>query len=336
MNAPLQTSPRPTESSAPPPMSLPLSLQPSFHGEGGALFGIYFVGGLLSAITLGIYSFWARVNVRHYLYGHTELAGDRFQYHGTGRELLIGTLKAIALFVGLIAVAGGIGYLTHPVVGQALIYIALALLTPVVTIGALRYRMSRTSWRGIRFSFRGRIADYAKVFVPGWGLTMLTLGLYGPWFFMRTREYRFRHIYFGNRALSFDGQGLESTLLVKSIVAALLMPFTLGLSILWHMAWMQRELWSRTSFQSATFRSTITGGALFKHVLVNMLLMVCTFGIGFAWIKARNMRFAASHLHLEGNLDLDRIVQEAQDASATGDELGEMLDLGLFDLELGI
>ena len=28
---------------------------------------------------------------------------------------------------------------------------------PIAMVGARRYRLSRTSWRGIRFSFRGRV-----------------------------------------------------------------------------------------------------------------------------------------------------------------------------------
>jgi uncharacterized membrane protein YjgN (DUF898 family) len=30
------------------------------------------------------------------------------------------------------------------------------LFTPVAMVGSRRYRLTRTSWRGIRFSFRGR------------------------------------------------------------------------------------------------------------------------------------------------------------------------------------
>jgi uncharacterized membrane protein YjgN (DUF898 family) len=35
----------------------------SFHGTGGALFGIHIVTLLLSLVTLGIYSFWGRTKV---------------------------------------------------------------------------------------------------------------------------------------------------------------------------------------------------------------------------------------------------------------------------------
>lgn len=309
---------------------------PSFHGEGSQLFGLMFIGAFLSAITLGIYSFWFRVKLRNYFHQNTEFAGDRFAYSGTAVELIIGTVKAMVVLAVAVGVYLGLGYAIHPAVATIFLLVVFALLTPVVTIGAMRYRLARTSWRGIRFSFRGRVSDYVKVFLPGWFFTLITGGLYGPWFYMRTREYRLNHTYFGNKPLHFDGRGLEGEMLFKGIIASLLWPFTLGLSLVWNMAWIQREVWRRTSFQSAGFQSTVTGGALFKHYLVNGLLLVVTLGLAFPWVRVRNQRFFCEHLSLEGVLDFDAIIQDAQSAPATLDELGEMLDLGVLDLDLGL
>ena len=54
-------------------------------------------------------------------------------------------------------------------------------------VGARRYRLSRTSWRGIRFSFRGHVWALIKIFILGSFLTGLTLGLYYP-FFLVSRQ----------------------------------------------------------------------------------------------------------------------------------------------------
>src|SRR6185503_12042874 len=70
----------------------------SFHGSGGDLFGIHFVNLFLTLITLGVYFFWAKVKVRKYLWGQVEVAGDRFSYHGTPQEILLGWLKAFLFF----------------------------------------------------------------------------------------------------------------------------------------------------------------------------------------------------------------------------------------------
>ncbi|MED5348372.1 MAG: DUF898 family protein, partial [Pseudomonadota bacterium] len=40
-----------------------------FHGEGGEFFRIWIVNLVLSIVTLGIYSAWAKVRTKRYFYG---------------------------------------------------------------------------------------------------------------------------------------------------------------------------------------------------------------------------------------------------------------------------
>ena len=72
--------------------------RPTFHGTGGTLFGIHLVNTLLTIVTLGFYYFWAKTRLRRYLFGQSEIEGDRYAYHGTGPELLLGTIKAVLVF----------------------------------------------------------------------------------------------------------------------------------------------------------------------------------------------------------------------------------------------
>ena len=51
-----------------------------FHGQGSEFFRIWIVNLVLTILTLGIYSAWAKVRTKRYFYGNTELAGDRFDY----------------------------------------------------------------------------------------------------------------------------------------------------------------------------------------------------------------------------------------------------------------
>src|SRR6059036_4136891 len=141
----------------------------TFHGSGGTLFGIYVVNILLTIVTFGFYRFWGRTKVRRFMLSQTAFEGDRFAYHGTGKELLLGFVKAV-LFVGLpitalSAVARLSGDKTIYVATQAFTSLLVFLFIPIAMIGARRYRLSRTSWRGIRFSFRGQVWAFVKVFV---------------------------------------------------------------------------------------------------------------------------------------------------------------------------
>ena len=303
----------------------------SFHGAGGSLLGIHIVNMFLTVITLGIYYFWGKVRVRNYLLSQIEFEGDRFAYHGTGKELLIGFLKAMLVFgVPLILLGIMQELLREPAIkllAGLLTYAIVMVLIPFAMVGARRYRLSRSSWREIRFSFRGRMLDFIKLFVVGSLLTGITLGLYYPLF--ETRRYGFlvSHSYFGNEKFHFDGNGRD---IFGSFLLAIVLFFpTLGLYWFWFVARKQRYFWAHTAFGRSRFRSTVTGGRLLLLTLGNLLLLVVTFGLGWPWVMIRNVRFAFKYLTLEGPLDLSGIQQEAQAPTATGDALAGFMEIGL-------
>ena len=127
-----------------------------FHGTGGSLFGIHIVNMLLTALTLGIYYFWGKVKVRNYVFSQSEFEGDRFAYHGTGKELLIGWLNGMVILAAIYGVSFALLYLSgeRSVWGQVLFLLFLLPpllfgLVPIAIAGAWRYRLSRSSWRNI-------------------------------------------------------------------------------------------------------------------------------------------------------------------------------------------
>jgi uncharacterized membrane protein YjgN (DUF898 family) len=286
------------------------------------------VNAFLTIITLGIYHFWGKVRVRNYLMSQTEFEGDRFAYHGTGKELLIGFLKAAVVFGSFYLLLNAIPYLAGTVAKVAAFVLAYSLLLtfiPVAMVGSRRCRLSRVSWRGVRFSFRGEMVDFIKIFLKGTLLTVITLGFYTPIFDVKRYAFMASHSYFGNQKFEFDGQGMD--LFGSYILAALLTLPTLGLYWFWFMAKKQRYLWDHTTIGAARFHSTVTGGALLLLSLGNLFLLIFTLGLGWPWIMARNIRFAFTYLTLEGPLDLDAIQQQAQTVSPTGEGLDSILNL---------
>ena len=294
-----------------------------FHGVGGSLFGIQIVNLFLTLVTLGIYSFWGRVKVRNYMMSQSEFEGDRFAYHGTGKELLIGWLKAIVIIgvpvVVLVMLSAG-----------ALVYIVFAVFMPVAVVNARRYRLGRTSWRGIRFSFRGGVLDFFKISVKGWLLTAVTLGIAYPIWQNWRQEFLVSHSYFGNRRFAYDGNGKD--LLWSYVLNIVLSLPTLGICWVWYWARLQRYYWQHTRIGGANFRSTVTGGGMFGLMFGNLLLIILTLGVAWSWVLVRNARFFVGHLYLDGPLETAEIMQEAQAANATGDALSGFFDL---DFDLG-
>src|SRR5262245_8067703 len=121
------------------PATAPAAAQrASFHGKGGSLFGIIIVNMLLTIATLGIYSFWGKVKVRRYLYNQTEFSGDRFAYHGTGKELFIGFLKAVLVFIGFGVSMVLVSRFIHPIAGMAFFYIGILAVIPLALYGSMR------------------------------------------------------------------------------------------------------------------------------------------------------------------------------------------------------
>ncbi len=305
----------------------------TFLGKGGSLFGIYILNVFLTLVTFGIYSFWGRVKVRSYLMSQTEFEGDRLAYHGSGKELLLGFLKAMVVFgipiVLLTALRDvlDVGQLIKISAGLV-VYLLIIFLVPFATVAARRYRMSRTSWRGIRFSFRGRVWDFFKVFVGGSILSTVTLSLYYPFF--ATKKYLFMtsHSYFGDEKFEFNGSGKD--LFVSFLLALVLTIPTLGLYWFWFLAKMERHFFNHTSFGTSRLESSVTGGALLRLKIGNLLLLIVTLGLGWAWVVARNVNFAFRYITVIGPLDVNGIVQQAELAPATGEELA-----GFFDLDAG-
>jgi uncharacterized membrane protein YjgN (DUF898 family) len=266
---------------------------------------------LLTVCTLGIYYFWAKTKVRNYFYSQTEFSGARFAYHGTGKELFFGGLKAF-LLLGIII---GLSVALPEEIGVPLNVLAFLLLGNLAVVGAIRYRVSRSSWQGIRFSFRGEWKDYFLV-----SLKSIILPA-ASW------QWLVENTYYGNRPFKFSGTNSELwSLIIKGVLLSMI---TFGIYSFWFRAGMERYLASHISFAGARFHSTVTGGGLLGLELTNWLLVAFTFGIGMPWAQVRKARFVSSHVSAKGDLNLASIRQEKRIAKAGGEGLADAMDVSL-------
>ena len=307
-----------------------------YHGGGGDLFGLVVVNALLTIVTLGLYSFWAKTKVREFHYSHTELDGDRFAYHGTGGELFRGALIAFGILVGfavlygiIIAVVGEEpSPLTEGLITAGL-YLAFVPLILFAVNGARRYRLTRSSWRGIRFSYHGDPNEFIAMMFKGILLSLVTLGIYTPFFQSNRRAFLVNNSRFGSEPFMYDGEGRG--LFYEFIKAVLLTIPTLGFIWIWYSAFKQRYFWEHTRMRGARFESRITGISLLELQMLNMLLAWITLGIGVPWVITRTHAYFCDRLSIVGVVDWARIRQEAQASSATSEGLAEG-----FDVDVGI
>ena len=88
--------------------ALPEGSKPfQFTGTANEWFGIWIVNLMLSIVTIGVYSAWAKVRTKKYFYNHTFAEGRNFDYHATGGQIFKGRLIVIGALIvyQIIAVA---------------------------------------------------------------------------------------------------------------------------------------------------------------------------------------------------------------------------------------
>lgn len=197
-----------------------------YQGKHGEVLKLHIANLLLNIITLGIYSFWGKTRIRKYMTSHITLAQDRFEYTGTGKELFFGWMKAMLIFMPLL-----IG-IQIPVIN----FIALPLFFAVISVAiflALRYRLSRTRWRGIRFHLGGSIKKYLVLSLKRTLINIVTLGWKIPKGDILKWSYIANHITYGDLKFSFAGdeKNLQKVHLVTLCVGGLSLVLSFGMLI---------------------------------------------------------------------------------------------------------
>lgn len=175
-----------------------------FTGTGKELFKIYIRNFLLTLITLGVYSFWGKVRIRSYLWEHTRILGEPLEYTGTGWELF----RSFLIVMPVISIAATSFYFAgeeYLALAYLVVLILGTFLFHVAVYQALRYRFSRTRWRGIRGNMDGSALKYGiKAFLYSL-LSLVTMGLCSPLSTARTTTIRANNFVFGDKKFTFKG-----------------------------------------------------------------------------------------------------------------------------------
>jgi uncharacterized membrane protein YjgN (DUF898 family) len=150
---------------APPAQARPLAL--TFSGNGAEYFRIWIVNLLLTIITFGVYSAWAKVRRLQYFDRNTTLDGAAFDFHGKPMAILKGRILALLLVTGYQFAFG------FSITAGLVVVGALLLVLPFLLRGALRFRLHNTSWRGLRFGFTGTTPEAYATFIPPMLIFML-------------------------------------------------------------------------------------------------------------------------------------------------------------------
>jgi uncharacterized membrane protein YjgN (DUF898 family) len=333
----------------------------NFSGQGGEFFGIWIVNILLSIVTLGIYSAWAKVRTTQYFYGHTKVDGHAFRYLATPMQILKGRLLAILVFL-VVSVLSNL----FPLFA---IFAAFALLfaMPWLLIMGLRFNLRMTSYRNIRFGFNGSYGEAMLYFILLPFLSLFTLYLALPYAMKKLDQFIYSNITYGGKELEvntdtstyyeavfmallvtaglavvgwmlsyaitplLDDNITASPLLMLPLFAAYFIVFTLAGAV--YQAIIRNHLFNRTELPDlVSFKSDVPTSSLFMVSLTNLLALICSLGLAYPWATIRMSRLLAEHTEVtvQPVLDLMRD-QLAAESSAFAEDAA-----GLYDADFSL
>lgn len=304
-----------------------------FFGKGSDYLAIMIVNWLLTLVTLGLYYPWARAKRLRYVYGQTALNNERFHFAGTGKEMFRGFIKIILFYIAVIvSFMLLLTIVKSPILAILFLYLAIFAIIPLAIHGSFRYRMSRTSYRGIRFGYRGDRNELVKNFLKWVLFTVFTFGIYGAWLQMNIRRYTHQNIRYGDVEFSNNANGGDWFLL--NLKGYFLTIITLGI----YAFWWQSEIFAyyidnmimTKGEQKIKCSSTATGGGFFGLLIVNLLITAFTFGFGKAWADMRTQKFICDNVKMEGDINIDEIHQtEEEYTNAFGEDAMDFFEIDL-------
>jgi uncharacterized membrane protein YjgN (DUF898 family) len=340
-----------------------------FTGTGASYFGIWIVNLLLTIITFGIYSAWAKVRRLQYFYRHTELAGSSFDFHGSPKRILIGRVIA---FVMLLAYNFSVRLQS---IWTLVIIVALAAVLPWLLRNSFRFRLYNTSWRGTRFHFRGSVGGAYRVFLLNGFLSVITLYGMLPFAHQRLKAYQHDNSWFGQTRFSFHARAGQFYLLYLMLLAGLLV-FGIVLAVagiggaLSALLQMQQHgghvdpravlkallilygaliligvvlapafhalitnlIWNNTRLGEHRIECNMSPLGLMWLTVSNFVLVIVTLGMFIPWAMVRLARFQLEAMRLVPATDLQEFVAAApEDVGAIGSEATSAFD---FDIAL--
>lgn len=308
----------------------------AYEGRQG-LVGLLSKNFFLTLFTIGIYRFWAATRLRRYLWSNIRVGGDGLEYTGTGRELFLGFLVALAVLapLSILYIVAHRLSLGSPILAasiQGAYFLALFIFMQVALFRSRRYRLSRTSWRGIYVSQTGSTGHYCALFL-GYGLlTVVTLGFALPWMHVALARYKLNNTCFGNRTMRIEAKG--SDLFARWLLVMVVIGIPVVLAVLPNLSALLHPVYSDLpSAGKATAGAPPLKMLQLPHPLLLAMLPAFAVMLGFfalVWYRIEAFRYLASRVRL-GTMQLH---SDARGLQGVGQVL--LYGLGLMGISIAM
>ena len=313
-----------------------------FSGKGSEYFKIWLVNIILSVITLGIYSAWAKVRRKQYFYGNTTLSGSSFEYLADPVKILKGRLIVVGFFI-LYSILSGLLPLVSGIMSLAFI-----LILPWLIVRSLVFNARNSALRNVRFGFKGSIMGAAKAFIL-WPLAAtLTLGILFPYVYFRQKKFIVENSVYGRTPFVYTATAREYYRIcfgalipilggiVLVVLCAFFLPPVSALVFLvlylYLFAYFSVKttnlLFNTSSLSHHRFEAGLKTGEYMMLVLTNSLGVAVTLGLFFPFAKVRTAQYKFQHLTLLASGDMAGFIDdEERQVSALGEEVGDFFDM---------
>lgn len=192
-----------------------------FHGKAGEFFGIWIVNILLTIVTLGFYTPWAKVRTRRYFYGNTQLDNSAFDYTADPWAIFKGYMIAVVVFI----VFSGVSAIFPP--AQLIFMLLLIVIMPWLVVRSMMFTARNSVFRNIRFSFQKSYKEAAIVFIGIMLLVPLTLGLIVPYMIFRQNKFLVDNSGFGTSGFKFHATPGDFYMVYLKMIGVFLIPIAL-------------------------------------------------------------------------------------------------------------
>jgi uncharacterized membrane protein YjgN (DUF898 family) len=292
------------------------------------LVGLLSKNFFLTLITIGIYRFWAATRLRRYLWSNIRIGGDGLEYTGTGRELFLGFLVGLAVLapLSIVYIVADRLSLGSPVLAaciQGVYFIALFVFLQVALFRSRRYRLSRTTWRGIYAGQTGSTWTYLGLYLGYGALTLVTVGLALPWMHVALARYKLDNTTFGNRTMYIEAKG--SALFGRWLVVVVLLVIPVASALLPNLSALLHPVYVPQPKGSPSLE--------LPHPAALALGFLSAFSLGFlalVWYRIEAFRYLASRIRL-GAIQLH---SAAKGITGVGRVL--LFSLGLIGILIGL
>jgi uncharacterized membrane protein YjgN (DUF898 family) len=333
-----------------------------FSGRGDEYFRIWIVNMLLSLVTLGIYSAWAKVRRNRYFYDNTNLAGSSFDYHGNPHAILKGRIIAVVM-IGLYHLGPRIA----PWVGVVMLLVLVAA-WPWLIWKSLQFKLHNSSYRGIRFGMQGKLETAYFVYLLLPILSLITAYLLAPFTHQRIKRFQHNASRFGGTPFSFHATvgsfyrlyliligaafGMFFLLILFFAMATFKSGALLFVSDFWvrsiigmgisyvtfatlyplYLTLSQNLIWSNTRLGEHQFRSQMKWRRMAWIWVSNLVLIAVTLGLFMPFATIRSLRYRIESMTLLPASDLSEFIAASESPGSTvGEGMTDLLD---FDLSL--